>query len=159
MLALVLNARAREEYLLNASHIVRARRALRERDGSALAHLFASLARADFRSLVPTIDCPVLVVLGGRSHLFPARALADYWQSALRWARVETYAAADHFPHRSHADRLAADLRALVATAVDESELGTGRPYAGAPAEPERSEAVPAWKSAPWWPSRPRSSP
>lgn len=135
MLALGLNAKAREEYLLNASHIVRARRALRERDGSALAHLFASLARADFRSLVPTLDCPVLVVLGGRSHLFPTREHADWWRSALRSARVEIYAGADHFPHRSHADRLAADLRALAALArhagdrgADRLQIGNGPP-------------------------------
>jgi len=149
MLALGLNARAREEHLLNASHIVRARRALRERDGSALAHLFASLARADFRSLVPTLDCPVLVVLGGKSHLFPSREHADYWRSAARSARVETDGAADHFPHRTHAERLVADLRAPVATATDESEPGTERPDAGAHAKRERPAAAPAREGAP----------
>jgi pimeloyl-ACP methyl ester carboxylesterase/RimJ/RimL family protein N-acetyltransferase len=127
MLALGLNAKAREEYLLNASHVVRARRALRERDGPALAHLFASLARADFRSLVPALDCPVLIVLGAKSHLFPARALADYWRAALRSARVETYGGADHFPHRTHAARLIADLRALVGAADREGGLGGDR--------------------------------
>jgi len=122
MLALGLNADAREKYLLDTRHIVRARRALRERDGAALAHLFASLASADFRSLVPTIDCPVLVVLGAQSNLFPARKLAEYWQSALRLARVETYAASDHFPHRSHAERFVGDLRALINSASDARE-------------------------------------
>lgn len=117
LLALGLNAKAREEYLLDSRHIVRARRALRERDGDALAHLFASLAAADFRSLIPTIDCPVLVVLGGRSNLFPARELAAYWRAALRRACVETYPAADHFPHRTHAERFVTDLRAFVARA------------------------------------------
>jgi pimeloyl-ACP methyl ester carboxylesterase/RimJ/RimL family protein N-acetyltransferase len=127
MLALGLNAKAREEYLLNASHIVRARRALREPDGSALAHLFASLARADFRSLVPTLDCPVLVLLGGKSHLFPTPEHADYWRSALRSARVEIYPGADHFPHRTHAARMVADLRALVASAEQHTGLNGDR--------------------------------
>jgi pimeloyl-ACP methyl ester carboxylesterase len=127
MLALGLNAKAREEYLLNASHIVRARRALRERDGAALAHLFASLAGADFRNLVPTLDCPILVVLGGKSHLFPAREHADYWRSAARHARVETYGAADHFPHRTHAGRLVADLRALMEAAEREASADDDR--------------------------------
>jgi pimeloyl-ACP methyl ester carboxylesterase/RimJ/RimL family protein N-acetyltransferase len=144
MLALGLNAKAREEYLLNASHIVRARRALRERDGSALAHLFASLARADFRSLVPTLDCPVLVVLGGKSHLFPTAEHADYWRSAARHARVETYGTADHFPHRAHPERLVADLRALVA-AADRSAEAHGdrlRIRNGVPATLRRREAT-----------------
>jgi pimeloyl-ACP methyl ester carboxylesterase len=89
----------------------RLRRWLQRVDTGALLDLAESIAHADFRSLVPTLDVPLRVVLGARSSHYGGVPLDHYYRAAVPHAEVEVYARAGHSPHVAEAARFALDLR------------------------------------------------
>jgi pimeloyl-ACP methyl ester carboxylesterase len=91
------------------------RRWLGRVDTGRLLDLAESLARADFRSLLPTLDVPLQVVLGGRSAHYGEVPLAQYYRSAVPHAEVAVYARAGHSPHVAEAARFARELRRFIA--------------------------------------------
>ena len=91
------------------------RRWLGRVDTGRLLDLAESLARADFRALLPTLDVPLQVVLGGRSAHYGDVPLAQYYRSAVPHAEVEVYARAGHSPHVAEAARFARGLRRFLA--------------------------------------------
>jgi pimeloyl-ACP methyl ester carboxylesterase len=83
-------------------------------DASALLDLAESLARADFRALLPRLDVPLQVVLGGRSAHYGGLPLAPYYQQVVPHASVSVYPRSGHSPHVAEPARFAAEVMAFI---------------------------------------------
>ena len=81
-----------------------------------LLDLAESLAEADFRSLMPRLDVPLLVVLGARSPHYAGLPLDAWYREAVPHASVSIYPRAGHSPHYTEPARFARDLAGLIAT-------------------------------------------
>jgi pimeloyl-ACP methyl ester carboxylesterase len=79
-----------------------------------LLELCETLAAADFRPLLPRLDVPVLVVLGGRSAHYAGLPLDEYYRSSLPYCRVVTYPRSGHSPHFAEPARFARELQAFI---------------------------------------------
>jgi non-heme chloroperoxidase len=83
---------------------------LHQIDPSALLDLAESLATADFRAVLPSLDVPLWVVLGGRSAHYAEVPLAPYYRRVVPHAAVTVYARSGHSPHVAEPGRFAQDL-------------------------------------------------
>jgi pimeloyl-ACP methyl ester carboxylesterase len=90
------------------------RRWLHQLDPSALLDLAESLAVADFRPLLPLLNVPMWVVLGGRSAHYGELPLAAYYRRAVPHAAVTVYARSGHSPHVAEPERFANELMRFV---------------------------------------------
>ena len=90
------------------------RRWLNHVEVAPLLDLAESLAAADFRSLMPHLDVPLLVVLGARSPHYAGLPLDAWYRSAVPHASVSIYRQAGHSPHYTEPARFARDLAALI---------------------------------------------
>lgn len=86
------------------------RRWLRRLDTSALLDLAESLALADFRSVLPRLDLPVWVVLGGRSTHYAGVPLEGYYRHVVPHASIRVFARSGHSPHVAEPARFAQEL-------------------------------------------------
>jgi pimeloyl-ACP methyl ester carboxylesterase len=84
-------------------------------EATPLLKLAETLVAADFRALLPTLDVPVLVVLGGRSAHYGGLPLDAYYRSTVTRAQVEIYHRSGHSPHYAEPARFARDLEHFVA--------------------------------------------
>jgi non-heme chloroperoxidase len=80
-----------------------------------LLDLAESLARADFRGLMPGLELPLLVVLGARSPHYAGLPLDAWYREAVPHARVSVYPRAGHSPHYTEPARFARELMGLIA--------------------------------------------
>jgi non-heme chloroperoxidase len=83
---------------------------LHKLDPSALLDLAESLATADLRAVLPALDVPVWVVLGGRSAHYAGVPLDRYYERAVPHASVTVYARSGHSPHVAEPARFAQEL-------------------------------------------------
>lgn len=90
------------------------RRWLKQVEVAPLLDLAESLAAADFRSLMPRLQLPLMVVLGERSPHYAGLPLDDWYRAAVPHARVSIYARAGHSPHYTEPVRFARELAALI---------------------------------------------
>lgn len=81
----------------------------------ALAEFHRTLTRADFRSELPRLDLPVLVVQGDRDATCPLDLTGRRTAALVPGARLLVYEGAPHGLFVSHAERLGADLLAFAA--------------------------------------------
>lgn len=112
VLALVaegLNERSRAAVLANGELIQALRRRLQALDPGPLIECWASLARADFRDLLPQIKVPSLLVFGDRSDFYPVET-AHYLCQQMPNARLQIYPDADHAPHLAQPRRFVAEV-------------------------------------------------
>lgn len=79
-----------------------------------LLELCESLAAADFRALLPRLDVPVLVVLGGKSAHYAGLPLDSYYRSTLPYSHVVVYPGAGHSPHYAEPARFARELETFI---------------------------------------------
>jgi non-heme chloroperoxidase len=79
-----------------------------------LLDLAESLAEADFRTLVPRLDLPLLVVLGARSPHYAGLPLDAWYREAVPHASVSVYPRAGHSPHYTEPARFARELMGLM---------------------------------------------
>ena len=79
-----------------------------------LLDLAESLAEADFRSLMPRLDLPLLVVLGARSPHYAGLPLDAWYREAVPHASVSVYPRAGHSPHYTEPARFARELAGLI---------------------------------------------
>lgn len=91
------------------------RRWLGHFDAAPLLDLAESLAGADFRALLPTLDRPVWIVLGGRSAHYGDVPLGSYYRSAVRHATVTVFERSGHSPHVAEPERFARELLQFLA--------------------------------------------
>jgi pimeloyl-ACP methyl ester carboxylesterase len=80
-----------------------------------LLDLCESLVAADFRDLLPSVNRPLMVVLGGRSAHYAHVPLAEYYRAVAPGVEVHRYEAAGHSPHFAEPARFAADLERFIA--------------------------------------------
>lgn len=66
----------------------------------------------DYRTVLPAIDVPTLLVFGGRSRYYVPE-VAEYMREAIPRARLAVYDDAGHGPHVEQPRRFCDDLRAL----------------------------------------------
>jgi non-heme chloroperoxidase len=91
------------------------RRWLHKLDTSALLDLAESLALADFRGLLPTLNVPLWVVLGGQSAHYAGVPLDAYYRRVVPHATVSIYPRSGHSPHVAEPGRFAQDLLRFLA--------------------------------------------
>lgn len=93
----------------------RAARAFAGNDPAAVGALWQSLVEEDFRSLLPSIGQPTLVVHGARSHFYGADT-AGHLVQALPNARAITFDRSGHAPHLEQPELFNAAIREFAAT-------------------------------------------
>lgn len=91
----------------------------RQVDVAPLLALCETLAAADFRPLLPQLDRPVLVALGGRSAHYGGLPLADYYRRTLPYSLVVEFPRAGHSPHFAEPARFARELLEFVNAVCD----------------------------------------
>lgn len=90
------------------------RRWLQHVEVAPLLDLAESLAEADFRSLMPRLELPLLVVLGARSPHYAGLPLDAWYREAVPHAHICVYPRAGHSPHYTEPARFARELEALI---------------------------------------------
>lgn len=93
----------------------RAAAAFAANDPAAIGALWESLVEEDFRSLLPSIRQPTLVVHGAHSHLYGADT-AGHLVEALPSARAIAFDRSGHAPHLEQPELFNATLREFAAT-------------------------------------------
>lgn len=78
-----------------------------------LIQCWESLTTADYRTVLPIISVPTLLIYGGESQLY-SQACAHYVQEAIPSSILHTYEGADHFPHVWQKARFIDDVRTFI---------------------------------------------
>ena len=107
------NEAARHHYRLNSRGIQRLRETLRGRDPEPHIVCWRSLTAADYRSLLPALKVPVMLVYGGASNYYRPET-ARYVASRIPGAALHMFEGADHSPHLADRDRFLALLRVFI---------------------------------------------
>jgi pimeloyl-ACP methyl ester carboxylesterase len=103
------NRRARERYETGSSSVQRLRNYLQGLDPRPLVAIWKSLAAADYRPVLPSIDVPALLVYGNESNYYGIET-GEYVRRNIPHARLVVYEGADHSPHIARPQRFVADL-------------------------------------------------
>ena len=114
-----LNQRARQRYQEGHPSIERVRTYLAMLDRVPLIEVWTTFSRADFRTVLPAITVPALLVYGSESNFYP-QPTGTYVRDSTPSAELLVYEGADHSPHLAEPDRFTADL-ARFATRVYET--------------------------------------
>lgn len=72
-----------------------------------------AVVRTDARALLPQVQCPVLLVFGGKDGITPPR-MGEYLHRSLSNSRLLLIEKAAHIPFLSHADEFSAAYRAFI---------------------------------------------
>lgn len=75
-------------------------------DSAIMAGLWQSISEQDYRALLPTIHCPVLVISGGKSQLYSGDT-AQYFIRQLPIARLVVCHNSGHAPHLEETEKVA----------------------------------------------------
>ena len=113
-----LNAGARATYDRNSRGWQQMREAIAGLDPLPLISIWNSLARADYRPVLPAITVPTLLVWGGASNFYTL-ATARYLLARIPDATLINHAEADHCPQLCTPERFAAELLAFLGPPSD----------------------------------------
>ncbi|MCP5365832.1 MAG: alpha/beta hydrolase [Hyphomicrobiales bacterium] len=80
-----------------------------------LIQIWQSIMIGDWRSVLPTIDVPALLVYGANSNFYSIQT-GHYVADAIPGSVFKIYEGADHYPHLSDAGRFATDITEFVNT-------------------------------------------
>jgi pimeloyl-ACP methyl ester carboxylesterase len=108
------NRQARESYEANGPGTRRLRAYLATLDPKPLIAIWRSLTEADYRSVLPAITVPALLVYGSESNYYGVET-ARYVQRSTPGAALHIYEGADHSPHVCQPRRFVADLQRFAA--------------------------------------------
>ena len=103
------NRRARERYESGSSGVQRLRNYFVGLDPQPLIAIWKSLAAADYRPVLPSIDVPALLVYGTESNYYGVET-GEYVERNIPCARLIVYDGADHSPHIARPQRFVIDL-------------------------------------------------
>lgn len=103
------NQRARERYESGSSGVQRLRNYLQGLDARPLIEIWKSLAAADYRPVLPSIDVPALLVYGSASNYYGVET-GEYVRRSIPRARLVVYEGADHSPHIARPQLFVTDL-------------------------------------------------
>ncbi len=109
LIALGLNAKARESYERNSKGWQLARQSLLPLAPAPLIAIWESLVAADYREVLPQIDIPTLLVWGEKSNFY-TKATAQYLLTHIRGSVLSNYEKADHCPHFQNPQRFSEEL-------------------------------------------------
>jgi non-heme chloroperoxidase len=114
LVAFGLNRAARYRHATGHASVARMREYLARLDALPLIDVWATLSRADFRPLLPSISVPALLVYGAESNYYPAPT-GPWVRDAIPDSRLLVYEGADHSPHVGQPERFVTDLEAFLA--------------------------------------------
>ncbi len=117
LVALGKNERARRRFLDPKDGLWRLRAYLETLEPAPLIQIWRSLAAADYRPVLPTIDVPTLLVYATESNYYGVET-GEYVRRSIPDARLEVYDGADHLPHVADPERFARDLRTFAGVAA-----------------------------------------
>ncbi|MBK8176188.1 MAG: alpha/beta hydrolase [Rhodospirillales bacterium] len=109
LVSLGLNERARQRFEAGHPSIERLRTYFTMLNAVPLIEVWPSLSNVDFRSVLPTITVPALLVYGNESNFYP-QGTGPWVREAIPLAKLLVYERADHSPHVGQPDRFVADL-------------------------------------------------
>jgi non-heme chloroperoxidase len=104
-----LNSRARSKYDENARGWQRIREELRRQIPGPLIDIWKSLAAADYRAVLGTIDIPTLLVFGGESNFY-SLATDHFVRDHIAGSILRIYEGTDHSPHHWKREQFVRDL-------------------------------------------------
>ena len=109
LIALGLNAKARETYQRNSYGWQLVRQSLLPLAPAPLISIWKSLTAADYRDVLPKITIPTLLAWGEQSNFYTP-ATAQYLLDHIPGSVLSCYAKADHCPHFQNLQRFSAEL-------------------------------------------------
>lgn len=104
------NRRARLSYEAGGPAIQRLRAYLATLDPAPLTTIWQSLTAADYRTMLPRVAVPALLVYGSESNYYGV-ATGHFVQRSMPQAELIVYEGADHSPHICQPRRFVADLK------------------------------------------------
>ncbi len=107
------NRRARQLYRQNSTGFQRLRERLQALEKAPLIACWNSLTQTDYRSLLPRITLPTLLVFGAESNYYGEQT-GIYLRDVIPDAKLHVYAGADHSPHLANRDRFIKDLSEFI---------------------------------------------
>lgn len=120
LVAYGLNGRARADYDAGTPAWDLYRAQLASLDPTPLILCWESLAKADYRNVLPRIDVPTLLIYGGESNFY-LPATAQYVVKHTPDAILHIYEGEDHSPHLWQRERFLHDLRTF--TTISETQV------------------------------------
>lgn len=102
-----------EQPLPDAPLVARLRRYLATLPAELLTRCWQSLTAADLRAVLPSIDCPTLLIYGADSQFYSAE-LARWVQQQIAGSTLLRYPGADHSPHIAERQRFVEDLHRFI---------------------------------------------
>lgn len=108
------NEEVRRRYTAQPESFDSARRWLGRLHHAALIACWRTLTAADYRSVLPAIDVPALLVYGAESNFY-RRETAEWVAATIPAAQLTVVPGADHSPHLHDRARFAADLDRFLA--------------------------------------------
>ena len=103
------NRRSRENYEANSRGFQQMREHLQKLHGSLLTRCWDSITQQDYRPVLPSIQCPTLLVYGDESQFYSADLQAYVHQHTPN-SQLLIYPDSDHSPHLWHRERFIYDL-------------------------------------------------
>ncbi len=113
LIAIGLNAKARETYERDSRGWQQTRQNLRKLDPDPLIAIWKSLVAADYRDVLSRIDIPTLLVWGTESNFYTP-ATAQFLLNHIPAATLESYDGADHCPQLQQPERFTSELAAFI---------------------------------------------
>ncbi len=104
------NKKSYDNYHQNSHSFQRLRQHLETLEGEPLVQCWESLTEADFRSVLPQVSVPALLIYGDESQFY-SQQVAEYVRDAIPDTELHTYEASDHSPHLFHRERFIWDLQ------------------------------------------------
>lgn len=107
------NTQTKQAYENNGSFIQMLRSYYQKLDPKPLIEVWESLVQQDFRDFLSDIQCPALLVYGGKSNYY-SHETAHFVKKNITNSRLEIYENGDHAPHLNEPERFLKDLMAFL---------------------------------------------
>ncbi|MGB0468804.1 MAG: alpha/beta fold hydrolase [Pontibacterium sp.] len=104
------NARSRDNFERNSRGFQQMREYLQQQRGDLLTPCWQSLAEQDYRTVLPNIDVPALLIYGDESQFYSTH-LANWVAEQIPDSSLHIYENSDHSPQLWHKERFIYDLR------------------------------------------------
>ncbi|MEH6579464.1 MAG: alpha/beta hydrolase [Amphritea sp.] len=104
------NRNSLENYRINSRGFQLMREQLQQQEAAPLVQCWESLSAQDYRSVLPTITVPALLIYGDESQFY-SKQVADYVAEQIPQSDLRTYEKSDHSPQLWHKERFVYDLK------------------------------------------------
>lgn len=104
------NARSRRNFDNNSRGFQQMREYLSSLPAPLLTRCWDSITQQDYRAVLPTLQCPTLLIYGDESQFYSAD-LQQWVAQQIPHCELHIYPQSDHSPHLWHKDRFISDLQ------------------------------------------------